>query len=46
MQSTALGTAVQVAEQLPRWSGEVLDLVIDFTTCVRAGHAGRRRIDA
>jgi phosphatidylcholine synthase len=29
-----LARAVKVAERLPRWSGEVLDLLVDFTTYV------------
>jgi phosphatidylcholine synthase len=29
-----LARAVNVAERLPRWSGDVLDLVVDFTTYV------------
>jgi phosphatidylcholine synthase len=29
-----LARAVRVAERLPRWSGDVLDLVVDFTTYV------------
>jgi phosphatidylcholine synthase len=29
-----IARAIEVAERLPRWSGEVLDLVVDFTTYV------------
>lgn len=29
-----IARAIKVAERLPRWSGEVLDLVVDFTTYV------------
>lgn len=29
-----IARAIQVAQRLPRWSGEVLDLVVDFTTYV------------
>jgi phosphatidylcholine synthase len=29
-----LARCLRVAEVLPRWSGEVLDLVVDFVTCV------------
>ena len=29
-----LARALNVAERLPRWSGDVLDLVVDFTTYV------------
>ena len=29
-----LARAFKVAEALPRWSGETLDLVVDFTTYV------------
>ena len=32
--STARSRAVRVAELLPRWSGDVLDLVVDFITYV------------
>lgn len=29
-----IARAIEVADRLPRWSGEVLDLVVDFTTYV------------
>ena len=49
MRSTACSRGrLNVAEVLPRWSGEVLDLVVDFTTYVfvPAYAVDRRGFDA